>query len=150
MKWAQPSRWLHELSGTLEAGPRGIKWPILLLALIHRDYSRISGGELPDCALRESTPLPIHLDEADYFAVEALAQDWVAQLMNSVARLTPTMKDRESPWALHRELVSGQRHDAIALIGAAPEDNEWEVSQPCISRTRCLSHSGTDVGRSRI
>jgi hypothetical protein len=43
LTWANPEVWMHTPSGTLEGGPYGIKWPVLLLLHIRLNMMALQG-----------------------------------------------------------------------------------------------------------
>jgi hypothetical protein len=115
---------MHIVSGTLEGGPYGMKWPILFLAF------------LVGCAIsirRGNTPTFPHGTRAEFLPrdleqLNDIAALWRVEVERTAQRLEASYLDRALSVEGMRELTEGQNINSVLLKGPDREASEWEVS----------------------
>lgn len=124
LAWADPSNWLHIPSGTLEGGPWGCKWPILLLVFILMCDNSLGDGYIPSYA---ETISATFTDE-DRASIYELADTWRCTLLGSMETLLETTEERVVTTVSLEENRSGQILDKVEILALPDEEHEWAVS----------------------
>jgi hypothetical protein len=108
LEWVEPNNWIHRESGTLEGGPYGCKWAVLLLVHLRINVVAITSGHLP----------PYH--SADMPA-EFVPRD-LAQLNASIAHLSRALEEAT-------EHLQGSLPERTGLVDqhALADDSQWTL-----------------------
>jgi hypothetical protein len=135
LKWVAPENWMHMASGTLEGGPYGVKWAVLMLVHIRINMLTFEGIAKHALGIRK-------LEYYDALHPEFLrreegiwnlaAQTLGEALVSSVGRLMESLPEctglNESGLEGDLEALIVLLDDVCVFSTPVPE-NEWEVSE---------------------
>ncbi|KAF8594274.1 hypothetical protein BDV93DRAFT_515911 [Ceratobasidium sp. AG-I] len=124
LAWANPENWMHEPSGTIEGGPYGCKWPILLLAFLLVSARQLELGNNPEYP-RVLSPA---FSARDLEQIYGVSQLWADQFEISVGILL-SASDRHVASSAFQELLEGQQAELVIRIRPSDELSEWEREQ---------------------
>jgi hypothetical protein len=155
LQWVAPDNWMHTASGTLEGGPYGVKWAVLLLVHIRINMLTLEGIAKHTPGIRKPEyydALRPEFSRREEGIWHLAAQTLGEALVSSVGRLTESLPDRT------RSNESGLEGDLEALIvslddvcvfSAPAQENEWEVSELICVGTGSSTMAGcwSDAGR---
>lgn len=104
-----PERWIHEPSGTLEGGPLGCRWPLLILAFIRISAARLLNNETPPY----EEDLAASFTEQDMQQIAEIEGKWRECFTSSCVALQATTLERTAQRREAEEALSGQESSAV-------------------------------------
>ncbi|KAG8733027.1 hypothetical protein FRC10_000471 [Ceratobasidium sp. 414] len=128
LRWCEPSNWRHQPSGTLMAGPYGIKWPVLVIIFLRLNELLLANREGPRPAYDAEFQPEISKRDSD--DIRIMAEELFEALQGSSESLSKTVQERSPP-----EEPSGpsglqgfNENDLsqVVYLGAPILMNEWE------------------------
>lgn len=129
MEWIAPQKWIHTPTGTLEGGPYGCKWPILLILFIRDNMGRLANKQYPTYSA--ATRAEFH--PRDAFQLTAVANEWTQALVDPTQILAATVDKRKRRG---EELAGGEggsdasnASSGVVEFVVEESENEWEVSE---------------------
>jgi hypothetical protein len=130
LEWVEPNNWVHRESGTLEGGPYGCKWAVLLLVHLRINVVAITSGHLPPY---HSTDMPAEFVPRDLAQLSASIANFSKALQVATRQLQESHSERSGlvdqfgPEG-NAQWVLPNVEDTYAMRAPAQAD-EWEVGR---------------------